>query len=421
MRRATQRPSALGWGAALAAAALAAAAPAQASNLDLFGYGLRGIAMSGGVVATAGGHEAVYYNPGGLAFDKDLSFALGYQYAAFELAINGTAEVVAPAPSLTLGFGVPIPLGGALRERLTLGLGFIIPQDSVLVADIPPPGAPRFALLESRAQTVSLQAALGFRLTDDLGIGGGVLALAELEGAIDVAPNSEGRVGASVRDSIIADYSPVFGVQWRPTRWLAAGASFHGESDANFSVPITVALGDGFNIPVPPLQLEGTAQYDPRQLAAEVAWVPEPGTAVSLGATWKQWSRFQNPIRYAAVPADYPPQPSPDFQDTLVWRLGAERQLLAGPVRLTPRAGLAWEPTPAPVQTGYHGYLDNDRLILGLGLGVGWENLRLDLGGQAHLLSDRRAVKATPPAEGPAALEHGGSILLLGAELGVTF
>lgn len=409
--------------AACALAATLAPATGRANNLDLFGYGLRGVSMGGAVVATASGHESVYYNPGGLAFDVDLTFSLAYQEGSFDLELNGAGQEVASIPALVLGFGVPIPLGGWLKERLALGLGFVIPRTSVLVADIPPPGEPRFALLESRGQTVSLQAALGLRLTDELGIGGGVLALAELEGAIDVAPNSEGRVGASVRDSIVADYSPVLGVQWHPRPWLAAGVAFRGESEANFSVPITVALGDSFNIPVPTLLLEGTAQYDPRQVGAEVAWRPAEGATLGLGVTWKQWSRFPNPIRYASVPADFPAQPSPDFEDTLVWRLGGEwpLPLPALPLRLIPRAGFTWEPTPAPLQTGYHGYLDNDRAILCLGLGTRWENLRLDLGGQLHLLSERRATKEQPPEDGPASWTHGGSITFYGAELGVTF
>jgi len=404
--------------------ALATAAPARASNLDLFGYGARGAAMGGAIVSTAEGHEAVYYNPGGLAFDDKLSFAIGYQRGDFQLKLNGEDVNVTPAPSLVLGFGVPIPLGGILKDRVALGLGFVLPRTSVLVADIPRPGEPRFVLLGSRAQTVSLQSAFAFRVFDWLGLGVGFLALAELEGAIDVAPNESGRIGAQVRDSIVADYSPVFGVQVRPTRRMAFGFLARGESTANFNVPITVELGDSFNIPVPELAVQGTAQYDPRQFALEGSWRPQEGASVGFGVVYKQWSRFENPIGFAAVPEGYPAQPLPEFEDTVVLRLGAEWTFPVGPVALTPRGGLVYEPSPVPEQTAFHNYLDNDRVISSLGLGVRWENLTLDLVGQLHLMPDRRSDKVEGTSEeNPAApsIEHGGSVVFTGAEVGVDF
>ena len=81
--------------------ALGAPALVHASAIDLFGYGARGMAMGGAVAASVAGHAAVYYNPARLAFDEQLSFAVGYQRAAISLEAQGEAWPALDAPALT--------------------------------------------------------------------------------------------------------------------------------------------------------------------------------------------------------------------------------------------------------------------------------------------------------------------------------
>src|SRR5690606_34678964 len=123
-----------------------------------------------------------------------------------------------------------------------------------------------------------------------------------------------------------------------------------------------------FPIPVPLLDVAGVAQYDPRQVALDVAFIWE-GTLVGAGATWKNWSAFENPIVYTAVPEDYPEQPEPGFSDTFNVRVGGEHRFdLGTDWWITPRGGFTWEPSPVPEQNGMHNYLDNDRFVFALGL-----------------------------------------------------
>ncbi len=402
-----------------------APAPALASPVDLFGYGARGAAMAGAVGASARGHAAVYYNPAGLGFDDQRTFALGFQHASFDLTLNGEPRAARTAPAAVVGFGVPLPFGGFLERRLTLGLGFVLPQNSVLIADIARPGDPSFTLLESRAQSVSLQGALGARLTDWLSVGLGFLALSELDGFISVAPNDAGRLGSQVRSQLVASYSLVAGVEVRPSEALGLSLTWRDESRADFVYPMEADLGDDFPLPVPRLDIRGTAQYDPAQAALEVSARPAPWLLLGGGVTWKRWSAFDNPIVYTAVPEGYPPQPEPGFEDTWVARLGGEGTWQVGPVTLQPRAGLAFEPTPAPEQTGLHNQLDNDRLVTAAGLGVAWKDLRLDLALQWHALSERTSVKddalVTDPEANPGypSVTHDGSVLFFAVELGV--
>ncbi len=405
------------------------AAPAAASVPDLFGYGARASALAGAVVSDPHGHAAVYYNPGALGFETKLTFAVGYQRADLALEIDGAERDARPASATLIGFGIPIPLGGFMHRRLTLGAGFVIPTNTVLVADIPRPGQPRFSLVENRAQTVTLQGALGLRLTDWLSIGGGVIALSELQGAIDVAPNAEGRIGSQARDQLVASYAPTAGLALRLPGDARVGVTYRGESKAEFELPITANLGDSFPLPVPTLSIIGVAQYDPRNVAVELSGTPALGLRVAAGFTWKQWSAYPNPIAYTAVPADFPAQPDPDFDDVFEWRGAAEWPLAAGPLTLTPRLGYQFAPSPVPEQTGLHNQLDSDRHLLGLGLGVQWDRLRLDLAGQWHHLTTREHTKDAAAIEaagfdpathpGVEGIEHDGDIFGFAIEVGV--
>jgi long-chain fatty acid transport protein len=403
----------------------ARAMPAAASAVDLFGYGLRGIALGGALVSQARGHEAIYYNPAGLAHDTRPSFALGFQMAHFDLRVNGIAREARDAPALVLGFAVPVPLGGLLEHRLALGLGLVLPSRSVLIADIPRPGSEQFTLVENRAQTVSLQGALAVRLLDELVIGGGFLALARLDGGVQVAPNATGSLGSRLKSELVAEFAPVVGFQVLPTPWIGAGLVFRGESRAAFTYPIQADFGDQFPLPIPVLDVSGTAQYDPAQLSFDVSGRPIPELSLALAFTYKFWSGFGNPIVYTAVPPSDPPQPLPGFEDTLVVRGGAEGYLSFGDWVLRPRLGYVYEPTPVPDQTGFHNYLDNDRHVFGFGVSVGWRMLRLDLGGQVHHLVPRTSTK--DPAEvsadeanpGYPSIQHQGRIVVWGLEAAV--
>lgn len=404
---------------------------AGASVLDLFGYGARGGAMAGAVVSTARGHEAVYYNPAGAAFDRRPSVSFGYQYADLSLELNGEDAAARSAPSTLIGFSIPVPFGGWLERRVAIANGFVIPTRSVLRADLPRPGAPQFAVVGNRAQTVSLQASVALRLADWLAVGAGFLALAELSGSVDVAPNAAGRIGSRVSDELLADYAPVFGALARVGERAAVGVTYHGESRADFTLPITADLGDQFPLPVPTLDISGTAQFDPAQATFEVSGRPPLGDVdllVAAGVTWKDWSAFPVPVVFTAVPPDDPAQPPPGFEDTFVWRVGAEYTLPLEAATLLPRAGYAYEPTPAPEQRGFHNLLDADRHVVAVGLGLRRGPLRVDVAGQWHRMVDRihrKDAARLEPFGAPEAnagfpvVRHGGDLWAVSVELGL--
>ncbi len=380
--------------------------PAIAGPPELFGYGARGIAGAGSGVATATGHAATWYNPARLTLERRPSVALALQSAYLRLPVrvcrDGECSEIDQdplnAPAISIGFGVPLPFGGALQDRLALGLAFVLPQTSILIADTPRPGEITFPVVENRAQTVSIMAALGARLHDRLSIGFGMIALAELRGAIDVSPNDAGTLGSSARDELFARYGYTFSAFSQLTPVFSLGLIGRTVSRADYTLPINADLGDEFPIPVPELRVEGVAQYDPAQLTLATA-ARFDSTHVAAELTWKRWSRFPNPIRYTAVPADYPAQPEPGFHDTLTARLFAERsfEMGRGTAWAIPRAGFAFEQSPTPEQTGLHNHLDSHRLVAGLGLGVRFHQFTVDVGAQSQSFLSRGHSKSCAP------------------------
>ena len=388
--------------------------PVHASPADLFGTSTRAAALTGNVISTARPHGAVHHNPAALGLTRHLSFAVGFRNSHFSLHLDQSPYAVSEAPALVLGFGIPIPFGGWMKERLALGVAFVMPTQSILVAKIPAPGVARFALLESRAQVSSIQAALGFKIHDAVSWGIGLTALGILDGGVDVAPTPDGNLGSTVKSELLAAYSFHTGLLIRPSASFALAITYREAVTGSFKYPFDVDLGEGFPLPIPRMEIDGIAQYDPAQFAVETTFKPVEKLSLSLGACFKAWRRYANPMGYTAVPPDTPPQPPPGFTDTLSGSVAFEGHFSIGHWLLEPRLGFRYEPSPAPLEDAFHAYLDNHRAILGLGLGTRWKMFRLDVAFQWQHLIERTFLRSAEERS----IQHGGDLFFWGIELG---
>jgi long-subunit fatty acid transport protein len=382
-----------------------------ASSPDLFGFGARSVGTAGTVVSQPHGFEAVYHNPAGLAFEERPGVTLGYTFGQTHLVYSGDELDSDNITSTLIGFDLPLPFGGPLTKRLALGGGFVIPTNTVLKADLPAPGTPDFTIIGNRAHTVTLQAALALRIADSLALGAGFIALSSLDGRIEVGPNAEGRIGSSARDQLVATYAPIIGAITKLPWSLAVGIVYRGESAATFELPLSANLGEGFSIPIPELAIRGVAQYDPRQVETEVSW-EKAATRIAIGAKWNQWSRFPQPIIYAAAPSEYPALPPPQFHDTMQYAIGLEHAL--NPM-LTMRSGYRYIPTPVPTSQTLHAHLDSDRHLVSAGAQLDWSKVYLACAGQLHIVERSRLERS----EGGSTI-HEGHLWILTLELGVT-
>lgn len=411
----------------MGAAALVAmsATTASASPLDLFGFGGRSPGMAATGVASSDDFDSVYVNPAGLseAAGKRLSF--GFLYGDFALELGEADTGTEPATGLVIGGVLPIPLGGALRDRVTLGLGFYIPTEAINRARQPLPGEPVFTLLETRSHVVALQTGVGVRLPDGWSAGASVLALAELAGGIDVSTDAAGRFTTTSQQQLVANYTPILGVR-RVAGRLRLGLAFRGTSRSAYDIQVTNDLEDELPLTIPVLRIAGTSQYDPLTVAAEATWAFTPSLAATWHLSYQRWSAFPPPTMTPVESAA--PMDSPGFSDIVVPRTSIEWRGRRGHTGIAARGGYAFHLSPAPEMNGRASLIDNHRHVLAAGLGLAWPGayapLHLDLWIQGHLLAPRRHTKDVDLFEAGEripfyTLESGGHIIVGGLTFGV--
>jgi long-chain fatty acid transport protein len=356
----------------------------QASPQEVLGFGYRATALGQTGAADARGIDAVYANPALLSREHQLSLQLGIAGAFFDLEANGL--VGAPLTNYpgyagnTIGGVIPLPFGGVLEDRVTVGVGFVTPFDVVVRGRILYPEKPQF-LFADRVQSVGLNAGLGIDIGHGIRLGGGFMALAALEGSVLVGTDASGRIGTVVEDTLVASYAPLIGASYDIGDDYRIGVGVRGELQARFNVVIVAE--DLGQIEIPPINISGVAQYDPWQVSLELArhsgdW------RVAIGATYKHWSAYPGPLE-ATVRCEDAPDPDAscnapipidvDYSPVVAPRAGVERPIgLAPGVELALRGGYSFEPSPAPEQRGRSNYFDNHRSVFSVGYGVAFDD-----------------------------------------------
>ncbi len=364
-----------------------------ASVPDLVGYGARATAMVGGVGASARGADAVYYNPAALSLGNKSTVSIGFSHSDFRLTIDGVPRSAPSADAAYFGFALPLPFGGLLKKRVAIGASFVVPRKSIFMARVPAPGVAHFPIIETRAQTVSLMAAMGIKLHEKLSIGAGIMALSALDGTIIVTPDASGRIGSEANDELVVTFSPILSVHARLPRDGNLLIAWRAASSAQFDLPIDADLGERFPIAIPRLHVLGTAQYDPAQWTAELAVPVTSWLLLSVGTNFRFWSDYPVPLQYAAKPEAHPPLPSPSFQDTADVYGAWETSQMVGHWKLLTRAGYRYVPSPVPAQSGLYNHLDSDRHVIGLGLGLARGRVEANLGLQWFTMERRSHTK----------------------------
>jgi long-chain fatty acid transport protein len=363
-----------------AIAALLVCARAGASPLELFGFGGRSPALGGTGAAIAEDFDCAYANPAGLGDVRRKRFSVGTLVGTFSL--TGSDRPVDNAYGVELGMALPIPLGGALANRIGLGVAAYIPTQVLNRARAPAPDVPFFVLLENRSEVVGLNIALGVRASERWSFGAGVLVLAALRGRIDVVADAAGRFATVSEQQLISGFSPVFGARFRATDDLTLAATLRIASKSTYDIEIDADLAEALPVTLPVLHVKGTAQYDPLTAAIEAAW--RSGALLLVGQLgWQHWSAFPNPTENPV--ASMPERAGPGFHDTLVPRLGVEWTVPVADVAVALRGGAFFAPSPAPDGP----LLDNHRLGLTAGAGFLVDPLRVDVWFQAQVLVGR--------------------------------
>jgi hypothetical protein len=293
-----------------------------------------------------------------------------------------------------------------------------VPTELLNKARAPMPGVPFYALLENRAQTVGLQVGLGIRLDDAWSVGASMLALAALNGHIDVGADAAGRFTSTSEQQLLADYAPILGARWRASDALTTGLTVRFASQSSYDILVTNDLAEAIPVTLPELRFAGVAQYDPFTVALEGAF-SRRAWLFSGQVAYERWSAFPRPTENPVASSDEP-TPAPDFHDVVVPRLGATWRGQAGGLDLALRGGYFFAWSPAPEMKGAVALLDNHRHVLSLGLGLADPTsegfpFHLDVWFQLHVLQPRTHDRPEPEPD----LETGGVITVGGLTLGV--
>ncbi|HUS63925.1 MAG TPA: hypothetical protein VMZ28_05240 [Kofleriaceae bacterium] len=389
------RPAAI---AVVAAIAVIAGRPSRAagSPLELFGFGGRSPAMAGTGAGDSDSFDSAYLNPAGLAGVSARRVSVGYLVGDYALELDGDETDTARPSALVFGAALPLPLGGALRDRVGIGLGFITPTAALVRVRVPFPGDPTYSLLETRSQTLGILVAGGVRVTDRLRLGGGILALAALRGYIFVDADGAGRFSSDSEQRLVTHFAPVAGatydLDWRDAR---AGLTFRGASRSEYHIDVTNELADDLPLTLPTLQIAGVAHYDPLTVDAEVGARLADGLRGYALLSYQRWSAYPLPTENPVLSA--PPQESPGFHDTVRPHLGVEHERRALGGDLSVRGGYAFLWSPAPEMTGRQSLLDNHRHMFSVGAGLAWPDavvpMHVDVWTQVHVLQPRKHRK----------------------------
>jgi long-subunit fatty acid transport protein len=387
----------------------ALATRAGASPADAFGLGSEESGVGGASAARVHDFSAGYYNPAGLASLARPEASLGVLGFGSQLRVDtpGYSRTVPIADPIgvLVGGAAPLPLGGALRDRLYIGIALYIVPDQIVRAIAHFPEEAFYPLYDNRTQRLMVLPAIAARVWRGLSIGIGFNYLAGLGGRVSAAPGATRAVEARVDEQIFSVLAVNAGVRWQARRDLALALVYRQQ----FAVPIrTISRNDVAGQPID-LDVDAEALFTPHELVLGAAYKWRALLA-SLDVQWSHWSAWRGP--YVTVTSQLPlvgeidaRPPRVDFVDTFSFRSGLEyRAIDRRRFRVVARGGYGFETQAAPAsQPGVTNLLDGHkhRVAFGGGMRV-WlgdrATMRLDAHAQFDVLQPETLVKRVAPA-----------------------
>jgi long-chain fatty acid transport protein len=364
-----------------------AATSAFASGFSIFEQGAKASGMAGAFVATADDPSAVFYNPAGLAQQRELTVLGGATF------INFTNEFVgdfnSPITAGTEGkydrhlFVPPngyavVPIG----ENLSFGIGTFAAFG--LRTDWQDPWVGRFISRDVNLKTVSVNPTIAWRTSDDrIAIGGGLeYRRARVTLSRNNAANNPftGRITDVANGYLSSDWDSEIGfnvgVLLKPTSTWRIGATYRSSMDVELGgtaditqIPSGNAQFDAFvATQLPPDQGITTTIPFPAMAAIGIATSAIENWDIEFDITYASWSRFETLlVEFDTTPAANIDRPQ-DWQDTFALRLGANRRIGE---EWQVRLGAVYDQNPQPTEAVSPLLPDADRI--GITFGFGWQ------------------------------------------------
>ncbi|OON70733.1 OmpP1/FadL family transporter [Hymenobacter sp. CRA2] len=334
----------------LAGGALLGATAAQAGGFQVTLAGQKNNGMGGVGTGLALDQASMFYNPGALAMVRERGVQIGVnatmarqafrsQYGGAERQLDNTTTTPF---NLYAGFG---PAEGKWKA----GIAVYTPFGSKL--DYADGWEGRTSLTSIDLTSVFVQPTVSYAITDNLSIGGGLVALAY--GAVNLQRDIQDPAGGHIELDGTTDvkYGWNAGIFFKPSDKLSFGISHRSKVDA------TVKGGDATITGVTPsLQSRFQAtKFDvtlplPATTTIGIGLMPTEKLTLGLDVNFATWSRYQNltfnfnaPINGSTVSSS-----RREYQDALTFRLGGQYKVTDA---LTVRAGGSYD--QSPVKDGF--------------------------------------------------------------------
>jgi len=365
-----------------------AAGAAFGAGFSIFEQGAKASGMAGAFAATADDPSAIFYNPAGIAQQRELSVLAGATFINFTNEFNGD-----PADPFTAGtegkynrhtfvppnLYVTIPFG----NNITVGLGVFAAWG--LRTDWADPWPGRFISQDADLKTTSVQPTIAWQSTDGrFAVGAGVeyrraRVILNQNIALPFPNPFTGRITDIGNARLASDYGDDIGynvgVLWKPSDRFRVGASYRSDmdidldGDADFTQISTgnAGLDTLVSATFPQDDTISTTLPFPAVAVVGVAFSPSDRVDVEFDITHMTWSRFKElTVNFTNQTARSFTRPQ-NWDDSSCYRLGTN-------IEATPdwdvRLGALYDNNPQPTEAVGPLLPDSDRI--GATFGVGY-------------------------------------------------
>ena len=329
--------------------------------------GQKQIAMGGAGTGVVLDEAAIFFNPGAVSFLKKNGVQAGisplYLKTAFRESgsniteynkdkiatpIQGYAVFGSPANRLRFGVGVYTPFGGAMhwQENWT----------------------GKYTVTSLDLQAIYIQPTLSYKITDQIGIGGGLvysMGKVDLRRAVPLTL-ANGESGTARLKGDTHDFGWNAGIYVQTISGVSIGVTHRSQ--------VTAKVKDGdaiFNVPealISSFPSKFTAELPlPATSSIGLGFYPSEKTTIAVDANWVHWHKYKELAFDYDNNTRIPDTKSPrNYHDAAALRVGIQNQTTT---RLVLRAGVGYAFTP--VGKGYvtPEVPDADRILLSAGLG----------------------------------------------------
>jgi len=360
-------------------------ASAFASGFAIPEQGAKASGMAAAFVATADDPSAIFYNPAGLAQQREMAVYAGATFINFsnEFVGDPNSPVTADAEGkydrhtfIPPNAYFILPIG----NNLTVGIGTYAAWG--LRTDWADPWAGRYISRDADLRTLSVNPTIAWQTSDGrFALGGGVeyrRARVFLNAnRLSLNPFT-GRVADVANTRLASDYGDDIGfnagILWKPSDRFRVGASYRTdmdielEGDADITQILTGTPLDAIvATQLPPDQPISTTLPFPAVAAVGVAFSPNEDWDIEFDINHTTWSRFEAlDVAFETTPAASFSRPQ-NWDDTTAFRVGVNHNATD---MWDVRFGAVYDNNPQPVEAVSPLLPDSDRIGVTVGTGL---------------------------------------------------